>query len=588
MPALLKTALENLKVPQLKDLASYLPGETPTRKQELVDKIVSGMLGKDARTVWDLLNELQRAAVMDALHDGSHDSRRFVARHGANPSFVVDGEKSSYYYDKKASALCLFILYDPVERSYQIPSDLKLVLRAFVPSPKPCQLAGSDKLPADDVLTVRLAEREAAQELSILLRSLEQMRIQVSDKTAQASAASQRTLGDKLVGGDYYPYVEKKDKWDQEIGPIRAFAWPLLLQAGGLATRSGSRLALSPAGIKASSAPPAEALRALWRKWLKSSLLDEYSRVDVVKGQGGKGRVMTAIAPRRAAIEEALTHCPVGRWVSADEFSRFMCAAGLDFEVAHDPWRLYVCSADYGSLGNNRHGGWNILQERYILAFLLEYAATLGLIDVAFVDPANARRDYRDMWGTDDLAFFSRYDGLRHIRLTALGAYILGLSDDYQPGVIRSELTLSILPSLQIKVTQGDPSPEEALMLDNWAEPIAPGIWRLDREKALTAIEKGFDIGELRAFLERDDDMPLPETAYSFIRQCESNGKALKLSGNAMLIECRDAETATAIATHKETSALCMLAGKKTLAVRNEHLEKFRQRIRVLGFGVSG
>jgi hypothetical protein len=53
-----------------------------------------------------------------------------------------------------------------------------------------------------------------------------------------------------------------------------------------------------------------------------------------------------------------------------------------------------------------------------------------------------------------------------------------------------------------------------------------------------------------------------------------------------MLIECRDAETAAAIAKHKETSALCLAAGDKTLVVRSEHLEKFRLHVRVLGFGI--
>jgi hypothetical protein len=32
----------------------------------------------------------------------------------------------------------------------------------------------------------------------------------------------------------------------------------------------------------------------------------------------------------------------------------------------------------------NGSGGWNILQERYLLALLFEYAATLGLIDIAY------------------------------------------------------------------------------------------------------------------------------------------------------------------------------------------------------------
>ena len=66
---------------------------------------------------------------------------------------------------------------------------------------------------------------------------------------------------------------------------------------------------------------------------------------------------------------------------------------------------------------------------------LLEYAATLGMIDVALIPPAGARRDFRNMWGTDELAFFSRYDGLMYFRLTPLGAYCLGVESDYQPDV---------------------------------------------------------------------------------------------------------------------------------------------------------
>ena len=54
-----------------------------------------------------------------------------------------------------------------------------------------------------------------------------------------------------------------------------------------------------------------------------------------------------------------------------------------------------------------------------------------------------------------------------------------------------------------------------------------------------------------------------------------------------MLVECRDAEVAEAIASHKETAALCKSAGGKTLVVRSEQLEKFRERVRLLGFGMA-
>ncbi|MBY8853617.1 hypothetical protein K7G98_37445, partial [Saccharothrix sp. MB29] len=49
--------------------------------------------------------------------------------------------------------------------------------------------------------------------------------VRCSDKTSRPSAATVRTVSAHLVHGDFYPEE-----------PIAAFAWPLLLQAGGLAS----------------------------------------------------------------------------------------------------------------------------------------------------------------------------------------------------------------------------------------------------------------------------------------------------------------------------------------------------------------
>jgi len=134
----------------------------------------------------------------------------------------------------------------------------------------------------------------------------------------------------------------------------------------------------------------------LWTKWLTTTIIDELSRVECVKGQTGKGKHgLTAVAPRRNAIADALTECPAGAWISVADFLRFMRASGTDFTVTRDPWDLYICEAHYGSLGS---GSEDILEERYLLGFLLEYAATLGLIDVALIPPAGARADYGCLW----------------------------------------------------------------------------------------------------------------------------------------------------------------------------------------------
>ena len=73
----------------------------------------------------------------------------------------------------------------------------------------------------------------------------------MSDKTRRASAATVDAITAILEGGDYYPHVPPTDKWhDENAGPIRAFAWPLLIQAGGLAQLSGARVAAHQGGTQ--------------------------------------------------------------------------------------------------------------------------------------------------------------------------------------------------------------------------------------------------------------------------------------------------------------------------------------------------
>ena len=576
MSLMLKESLQSLVVADLKDLIRYVPqADTVGRKDELIERIAEAMLGAKLQSIWLKLNTLQAAAVAEAVHhpQGEFSSLRFRAKYQADPLF-------------KKSALPLFIHYAGKEQLYFVPADLRASLLAWVPKPSDVRVNSSENPPTGEAQTVRLTEREALQEVVVMLRTIEQARLAVSDKTALPSSSTRKLLADKLVGGDFYPVIEKIDKWDQTIGPIKAFAWTMLLQASGLAQRTGTRLGLSPPGVKALSTPPADVLRTLWRKWLKTTLLDEFSRVDVIKGQSGTGRVMSAIAPRRAAIEAALQACPVGRWVLLEDFSRFMRAADHVFVVAHDPWKLYLFDRQYGSLGYEGSNGWNILQNRYMAALLFEYAATLGILDVAYVDPAEGPDDFRNMWGADDLKFLSRYDGLNSFRITPLGAYILGLEASYQPVAEASNVAISVMPSLQVKLVRGTLSAQDALLLELWAEPIQTDSWQLDRLKAVAAIEKGHDIEALRQFLENNDDLPLPELVESFLQRCKRDGHALKTGASAVLIECRDCETADNVAMHKETSSLCLRAGPKTLVVRTEHLGKFRERVHMLGLGL--
>jgi len=177
--------------------------------------------------------------------------------------------------------------------------------------------------------------------------------------------------------------------------------------------------------------------------------------------------------------------------VKTSEFSQFMIAVNQTFQVARIPERLYFCEPHYGNLGYSGFGGWNILQFRYILCLLMEYMGTLGMVDLAYVHPEGSLDDLGGIWGADDLAWLSRYDGLRAFRLTALGAYVIGLENAYNPPPSGSTALLEVGVNQVIRHLSGSLQPADRLLLDAWAERIEADAWRLDRMLAIQAVERG-------------------------------------------------------------------------------------------------
>lgn len=419
-------------------------------------------------------------------------------------------------------------------------------------------------------------------------------RVAVSDRKRQPTATSTRAVAGVLQGGDFYTEGQEctrdRRRGPDRAGAIRSFAWPMLLQAGGLARCWGSKLRLTPAGRAAMAAEPASDLHELWRRWVATDVLDELSRVEAIRGQSGNGRRgLTPASFRRDAIEEALSECPPGRWVAVDEFWRYMRASGHDFEVSNNLWDLYIAEKQYGSFGYDGYGKWEYLQGRYVLAVLFEYAATLGMIDVGYVPSAGARPDYHDLWGAEDLEFLSRYDGLIWFRLTALGAYCLGLTDSYEPSRPERRRALAVLANLEVAALDGaSVPPSDRLVLDRFAEPVSERVWRLDRDRILAAVEDGHAVGSLRELLEARSDGALPQPVVHFLADIEERAGKLRDAGAARIIDCGDPALAARIAADPAARRICMPAGDRYVVVRAGKEPAFRKAVRRIGYVLPG
>ena len=203
---------------------------------------------------------------------------------------------------------------------------------------------------------------------------------------------------------------------------------------------------------------------------------------------------------------------------------------------------------------------------------------------MAFTDPAGARQDFGHIWGADDLAYLSRYDGLTAVRVNDLGAYVVGITDQ-PPAALAPTAALRVLSTHEV-VAVGDLSPGDAMTLSAFAERTAERTWRLSMASLLAGMVGGRSLDDLHRLLDGASQGPVPETVTRLLSDAAARGSALSDRGVVRLVECADPATATLIARDTRTAAYCRLLGDRHLAVAAEHDLAFRDALEDLGYAL--
>jgi hypothetical protein len=169
---------------------------------------------------------------------------------------------------------------------------------------------------------VRLTESEALTNVRTVLELCAAGKVKCSATTGRPSTASILAIVSHLADGDFYA-----------LEPIASFAWPLLLQAGGLAKLDGTRLQLTTKGVAALKTSPEQSIRLLWQRWLTHAVIDEFSRIENIKGQRSRN-VLTAAKHRRQMVDAALTAAPTEEWIEVDTLFSLMQQEHLSPTIA--------------------------------------------------------------------------------------------------------------------------------------------------------------------------------------------------------------------------------------------------------------
>jgi hypothetical protein len=585
--------LKDLNVDSLKVFARKLNlPKTLTRKPELM-----AALDKELRSnlpgIVDRLSETERKALVQAVHNGGEVAREsFKANYG-----VEMPDLEPWTYRRKDPSL-LLMLGEASAGRFAVFDELMESLRRFVPEPPKPKISALDILPEiyqpekrgwRKAIPRQVRVYESSEIAPIELRSVLQLvrlgKLSVTDKSLRPTEASARLIEQCLVVPDFDaedPRAASQSHRVQAAGSYRAHAWAVVIQQCGWAKPRRGNLALTESGQRLLQGWTPDVFKEGIDGLRNDNHFDELNRVNHIRGQSGRGkRHLTDPSERRYAILESISHWPVGRWIEFDEVWRFLLASGNNFLITSNAVTLYFEEQQYGHLG----GQEQVLPRVYLRAFLMESLATLGIIDIAYCHPHQLWPDLEGGWGTDEMDFCSRYDGLLYVRLNALGAYCLNVASEYESTPARPASPWEVLGNGEI-IASEDPLPQDAYLLDKWANSDSRGAWWFDASKVIDYLASGGSIADISRFLVEKSQNELPETLEGWLSGIAAKASAVRGIEQALLIEMRDEASAVAIAGTDDAGAVSRHAGGRYLVVAAKNLRAFRNALKKLGYGL--
>jgi hypothetical protein len=426
-------------------------------------------------------------------------------------------------------------------------------------------------------------EQAAWHDLAAVLRQVRDGHIKVSESTFLPSSAVLKPLQKELALLDYYEVAEAR-----AADTIRPCGLIISLQGGGLAQPDGATLRLTEAGEAWLLQPTAEGLRQTFQNWIKSTQLDELRRLGGLRGLQTSGAVFTRPEQRRRAILGALNRFKPGEWVPVEEFFKTIKLQGHNF-VIEPGGRVSIQVAGFGLLdAASEYTRWQAVNGQYILVVLMEYLASFGMIDLGYVEPKKSGYPL----GSLEMYInrpFSRYDGLKFIRLTPLGAYLLGQTREYTLSTtIETQPLLDYGENLQLLLRRAQAlNPNDRLLMERFSVRLGEDLYRLDPQRTLLSFEEGLKLDDAISFLERKTLSETPEAVRSFFERLRKRSMLLTRKAEAVLFQVKDVELMKSLLADEILGDLCVLAEDHQLVVQAKHEEAFRRRLHELEAGVK-
>ena len=188
----------------------------------------------------------------------------------------------------------------------------------------------------------------------------------------------------------------------------------------------------------------------------------------------------------KKALLDLLKALLPSEWYSIDLLLKYSFYRDFYFEVVQ-PGR-YGSELYFNKANSYGYGGYErvyIRKENYrevvVAPFLKTFfflCSAFGLLDIAYDAPENSVYQERDK------AYLSPFDGLRYLRLTPLGAYVIGLRKNYE-AVVQEKRANVLLDDKRLILTLEGQDPLKQMILEKMADKLNDTCYKVSYQSFL-------------------------------------------------------------------------------------------------------
>ncbi|MBF0551057.1 MAG: hypothetical protein HQK60_11025 [Deltaproteobacteria bacterium] len=332
-------------------------------------------------------------------------------------------------------------------------------------------------------------------------------------------------------------------------------------------------------------------LKRLVGDFLNSKHMEEYRLGDLILHLGGMNldHNMSREKKIRSSISKILKALPMAEWVSIDNVVSFALYRELFLDVVSRTGAHPYYMAKYKVGNYHRHERTFVIEITYkeivivpLLKAVMFLFAGLGLLDVSYGLPRN------ELFQSKDLEYLSVFDGLKYVRLTSLGSYVLGMTKKWEVVTEEEENARIILDENRLLISVEGKDKLKEMMLAKVAHKITDHFYKVDYASFLKGCASHQDVLNRVAMFKEEISSEPPPAWQRFFDEIVNRINPLKAKKTMAVFQLKpDKELLSLMVTDEILKQHIIKAENYLVVIESNNLNKVNKRLEEFGYFID-